>query len=706
MLIAANPPSVFALPQDVTSSDLNANTSSVDNVASEVELSTVELATDLHDRLLDDDLKDIYNEIIRLDSLAQTQVGEEKYQTLETLLDYYFWLDEAEGIKKTVAEMQEIVGAHEQASSRGIYQKLYLQYAEVVDDADHGKAIEGFVEELKKAYEIGDLYSQAIAYEMIGSADGLFGNYYTAVEKLQLALDALDGLDDMRADRIRVGVYLAYAYVYTSLENDHRAIDYYKMAIELSQARGFAVDHGGIIYNIGFLLLQSRNLDMSEKFFYELEARYLKVGDPDNLIFPYYALAFINYHREDYVTSLEFAEKSYRGGDTVVDFAGTLLQLIAENNAWLGNLDLAYKYLEQASEYFEKYPDYKGTVWEATSLRVEAAIAHAEGRHDDAMQKYADFHHAHAKAQNSSFTTDFELLTDDLQSRISSQQAELALKQITLNNQRYLSAFIAFLLLIMVGLILFQLRWSKILRLSKMDAEQASRSKSEFLAQMSHELRTPLNAIIGFSEMMSKEVLGEIANKKYKEYVVLINQSGLHLLRIINDILDISKVESGKLELSESKFDLCELIDETVDTMHNRAARVGVELVNSAPEKCSLLYADRRIIKQVLFNILSNSIKFTDKGGAISISYSVQNDGKINLVISDTGQGMSPEHLMQAMEPFGQVKSVLVQSHEGTGLGLPLVKAFMELHQGDMDISSKLGEGTKFELHFPAERVL
>ena len=675
--------------------------------------SPLTMVNGLYERLRGGSLKDIYKEIDRLKERAKAQEGLEKYQTLGEVLSYSFWLDDGVAMKNTLQQMQGLDLPSLDPTARKTRHDLYFAYAEMVGDADYKASRDAFEQGIAEGFAQGDVYSQAIAYEMLGVAEAFFGNYFTGVEKLQFALRVLDGHNDMNADRVRVGIYLAFAYVYTSLDHTSKAVDYYIKALDLSLKNGFAVDHGGIIYNTGFLLLQNKNLDEAELFFNQLLMHYTKVGDPENLTYPYYALAFIYYHRGEHAVSQSWAEKAYVYGQYITDFEGTLLQLMAENSAWLGKMDKAYDYLGDADAYFEEYPDYKGTTWEARSIRVRAVIAHAEGRHGEAIKTYEQFHQAYYKAQNQSFASDVGSLTSNLFTRLDSERAEsdllrnnMAVEQLNLKNQRYVIGFIAFLLLIMLGLFLFQLRWSKMLQASKMDAEQASRSKSEFLAQMSHELRTPLNAIIGFSEMMSKEVLGELANKKYKDYVVLINQSGLHLLRIINDILDISKVESGKLELLESEFDLCVLIDETVETMQNRAARVDVEIVNTAPEKCSMLNADRRIVKQVLFNIISNSIKFTQRGGKISISYKVCESGEIIIDVTDNGQGMSPEHLRQALEPFGQVKQVMVQSHEGTGLGLPLVQAFMELHQGDMNISSKLGDGTTVELMFPAARVV
>ena len=655
--------------------------------------------------------KDVYAEIDRLKLESQNQEGEAKYNTLLLVLEYHFWLDEGSNIRAIIAELREVILPAEKQVSCDIALNLYAAYADVTE-GDYNTGITAIEQALNDAQMAGDELNIALAYEMIGAADAFFGKFYSAIEKLQMSLHRLSGKNDEQADRIRLGIYQTLAYIYTSLDDAQRTVDFYTQSLELSKKHNLAVDVGTIIYNVAFLLLEKQHLDYAEQYFEMLVSYYEEIGDPVNLTYPYYGLAYVYYSRQDYATSKYWAEKANVYGEDIVDFEGTLYQLLAEDEAWLGNVEKAKEYVDLADAYFEKYPEYKGTVWAARSLRARAIIAYGEGQYEDAMQKYDEFHQAYSRASNITFTKDVEALTENLFERLNKERAEgdllrtnMALESLNLENQRYLSGFIAFLLLVLVGVILFQLRWSKILHKSKLDAENASRSKSDFLAQMSHELRTPLNAIIGFSEMMSKGVLGELNNIKYKEYVVLINQSGLHLLRIINDILDISKVESGKLELVENTFDLCKLIEETVNTMSNRAAREEVNVVYTVPEKCSNLYADRRIIKQILFNILSNAIKFTPAGGDVEIKYNIDDAGEIVVEIKDSGQGMSDADLKQAMEPFGQVKSVLVQSHEGTGLGLPLVKAFMEMHDGKMEITSMPGNGTSVALYIPKQRV-
>tara|TARA_B100000676_G_scaffold181703_1_gene178435 strand:- start:55887 stop:57164 length:1278 start_codon:yes stop_codon:yes gene_type:complete len=241
---------------------------------------------------------------------------------------------------------------------------------------------------------------------------------------------------------------------------------------------------------------------------------------------------------------------------------------------------------------------------------------------------------------------------------------------------------------------------------AKEAADSANRTKSEFLANMSHELRTPLNAIMGFSEVNKDEMFGTLAVPQYLEYARDIYNSGSHLLEIINDILDLSKVEAGRFELVEEEVDLGKILNAVRNLTKGRAEEKGLEIEIRLPEGFPKIFADQRSVKQMLLNLTSNAIKFTPGGGAVSVHAEVLQEGDFKISVQDSGIGIASDDMEKVMTPFGQVDSALARENQGTGLGLPLVRAMVELHGGTLALDSALGKGTTATLHFPANRDL
>ncbi len=238
------------------------------------------------------------------------------------------------------------------------------------------------------------------------------------------------------------------------------------------------------------------------------------------------------------------------------------------------------------------------------------------------------------------------------------------------------------------------------------EARGANRSKTEFLANVSHELRTPLNAIIGFSEIIHDEIYGPITPHQYREYAGDIRDSGRHLLDLINDILDVSKIEAGKLELHESVVEVGAIVETTIRIVKPRADAGNLELTVNVPDVPPALYADERALKQILLNLLSNAVKFTPEGGRVTVAVRGGDRGEISISVSDTGIGIAAEEIPRVLQPFRQVDSALNREYEGTGLGLSLAKSLVELHGGRLELESELGAGTIVTAVFPGERIV
>lgn len=237
-------------------------------------------------------------------------------------------------------------------------------------------------------------------------------------------------------------------------------------------------------------------------------------------------------------------------------------------------------------------------------------------------------------------------------------------------------------------------------------AEKASAIKSAIIANTSHELRTPLNAVIGFSEAISQQILGPIGNPKYLDYAQSIQDSGRHLLQIINDILDISRIESGKYEMHEGSVPIDEIAEFSIRMVRDAAGKAGVTISTAIPEPSPRLLADERMLKQIVLNLLSNAVKFTPVGGTVTLSADYLGTDEYCIAIQDSGIGIPAEDLERVFEPFVQIEGAFNRRHQGTGLGLALVRAMAEQHHARLELQSEIGRGTIARVCFPASRVI
>ena len=245
------------------------------------------------------------------------------------------------------------------------------------------------------------------------------------------------------------------------------------------------------------------------------------------------------------------------------------------------------------------------------------------------------------------------------------------------------------------------------LRRSRDEANAANSAKTEFLARMSHELRSPLTPILGFSEMIRDSIMGPVGSPVYRDYAESIHKSGSHLLAIVNDLLDLSKLESGRQTLQEGIIDPGELITDLIRLNASATDSAGLNLIDTTNHDAAdlTLLADPRLVQQMAQNLLSNALKFTPSGGRVTISISRSSDGCPVLTVTDTEIGMTSDEIERARQPFAQIENVLHRQHEGAGLGMALVEGMMRLHGGRFDVDSAPGVGTTARLVFPASRA-
>ena len=256
------------------------------------------------------------------------------------------------------------------------------------------------------------------------------------------------------------------------------------------------------------------------------------------------------------------------------------------------------------------------------------------------------------------------------------------------------------------GITIERRRAEQNLRRATEAAELANRAKTKFLANMSHELRTPLNAIIGFSEIMREEMFGPVGTEVYKNYAADIHDSGRHLLSVIDDILDISKIEAGRYTLEESELDLSEVIAWSIELTRPKAQEKRLTIRREVPPQTPHFLGDQRALRQILLNLLSNAIKFTPEDGAVHVGLEEAPEGGLTLYVRDNGAGIPSEKLKEVMEPFAQVGDTTSREHGGTGLGLSITRSLAEMHGGSLTLESELGRGTRVAVNLPASRLI
>lgn len=515
-----------------------------------------------------------------------------------------------------------------------------------------------------------------------------------------------DIIDNPKYDMQRMLLYWTIAFNAVSNDDLETTLKYYGLSTDLGQTNDWAIDSSSMIYNIAMLLLNEKAYSSAEKYLHKYGDVSIATGRESHVFYMHYGLTSLYMDQERYLDAVQEIESAQAFADIQVGFQPYLYIAQIKAYAHLKRVDQAKAAYEKFVQFFEDNPEYKQTRNNVNLLSAEAEILFAEGKITEAYNKFILFHENMVDQITSSHQVDAQGMRQSLEAAIAKEEAENKLAQSEVTNSYMLLGASSIIVIILLMFYSVQRKSSKDLKISKIEADSANQAKSKFLANVSHELRTPLNAIIGFSDIMQNDRIGPMDIDQTKEYSKLINDSGNHLLSIINDLLDINKIESGKMEMQEDAIDISWLLDDVNHLLQQTALQANIELFFDADNSLPDLLGDERHIKQILINLVNNSIKFSDAQTSIKTTAHLRKDKGITIKIQDEGIGMSIEDVKIAMEPFMRIQNTGKSEKEGTGLGLPLAKALTELHNGTMVVTSALGQGTLIELNFPIERAI
>ena len=511
--------------------------------------------------------------------------------------------------------------------------------------------------------------------------------------------------DTARGQRMRMLAHLTLAFIYISVEEVDEMVANYSRALEIAKASNIPLDRETILFNLASTLSDIGEKDLARDYYKGLDIIIEQNGNKEGRYYALYGLAWLAYDEENYEETVRLAQQAVDNYKGEPGFDIEFFDLMAAGYARLGNVEEAHKNQKKVQELYDAYPDLKYEGTDANDQLTEAYILAAEGKHQEAFEVLNKARRGLLHAQFADFQNSVTDMRSSIVTMIEKQKAENALLDAEKAYSRLLFVLVFIIAAGTTVLLVLQRKHTRAMAEAKHHAEMANKSKSEFLANMSHELRTPLNAILGFSEMMQHKVYGEVGAKQYGDYVDHIHESGKLLLDIINDILDLSKVESGRLIVREEEVSIPTLFGDVIRLTSPRASKKRISVQTSLPPSLPHLRADIRLCKQILLNIVGNAVKFTDEGGKITLGAFRMDDGALIVEVEDNGIGMSPDELEVALTPFGQAGSTATRSHEGTGLGLPLVESLMKLHGGTLSLRSVKAAGTVVSLKFPAARV-
>ena len=515
------------------------------------------------------------------------------------------------------------------------------------------------------------------------------------------------------AMRLRADLHAALGTLDAQLRDIPGMLTEFERALDIAEANGWRLDGEALLYNLGNLFMREGDHESARETFGHLLAVSKRSGQAQNRFYALYGLMKVEHNAGNAEISNAYADQALAAMTPPPLFAAAIAQHRAFNLIALGHPEDAAREVEIAEKALEKGPDYGRTIYSAYNALLRSRLAELSGNYRDALTLYKKYAKESERLTRATFAEDVKSVRASLEGALQMEKAQRMLAESAravareeIRIQRLVLIALAFAGLAALAAFLHQRHMARELEASRRRAEAANLAKSQFLANISHELRTPLNAIIGFSEMCLREMAGPLPNAKYKGYAEAIHRSGRHLLAVINDILDLSRVEARRLELEEAEVAVADFVREAQELVAVHARDKAQLIEVDVPSTLPLVRVDARLMRQAIANLLSNAIKFSPAKSTVTVRAGLRDGGEIAITVGDRGIGMSESEIGVALEPFGQVQSVMTRGHEGTGLGLSLVKTFAELHGGRLEIRSAPGVGTRATIVLPQARVI
>ena len=538
------------------------------------------------------------------------------------------------------------------------------------------------------------------------------GQFDSAIKHINAAFRDVP-MEGRAALHLRAELHAALGTLDAQLRDIPGMLTEFEHALDIAEASGWRLDGEALLYNLGNVFMQEDDYATAREVFGHLLAVSRRSHQAQNRFYALYGLMKVAHNAGDPTLSNAYADQALATMTPPPIFAAAIAQHRAFNLIALGQPEAAAEQVAIAEKALEEGPDYGRTVYSSYNTLLRSRLAEISGDYKEALGLYRKYAKDRAELTRATFAEDVKSIRASLEDALAVERAQHALAesaravaQEEIRIQRLVLVILAFAGLVALAAFLHQRRMAKELEASRRRAEAADLAKSRFLANISHELRTPLNAIIGFSEMCLREMAGPLPNAKYKGYAEAIHRSGRHLLAVINDILDLSRVEAKRLELEETDVAVAEFVREAQELVAVHAREKGQAIEIDMPATLPRVRVDARLMRQAITNLLSNAVKFSPEKSTVAVRAVLDDAGEIAITVSDRGIGMTESETAIALEPFGQVQSVMTRGHEGTGLGLSLVKTFAELHGGRLEIRSAPGAGTRATIVLPKSRVL